>query len=214
MAPPPLTNAKPDTPFSQLVNYTAIIKDLQDHGITLTDEEQQKLRKICTDELNAFNGNSPVTSDIAATGLNFFYVLMAFVQNLFSGKPLSLDSLQGSFGQATERGKLNQLEQATMRIHVDLQYEGGNLAAAAELISGQHPVRAGGALQDMPSSIMRQIASTLNLDPGTPALLRPQALGLDASGQFPVSAATPDEELRMPAAMPRSRALTQGRQQA
>lgn len=156
--------------FAERVNFDKLITDLhQKHGISLTEEEQEDLRKICIRNLKQNDGNSWYGGDIGGSVGNVLYMLFAFIQNLvFNGKSIeNAGALKSTFADAftstTEQNQARLLNDATIGIYEDLTRQGGKLASIAEHVSGQRP-SANGINYALSSSVFTQIAGTLNYD--------------------------------------------------
>jgi hypothetical protein len=151
------------------VSFATVFQGLEKRGITLSDEEKKKFEEITLAQLRKYDGGVPVGNDFGTSAVNLVYMLFAFIQNLFAGGNVTdMQSLLTHAGDTVtrtgEQGKLKMLNDATIGIYERLKSQGGNLAAAAELVSGQ---AVGHRPPDMAESIFRQIQSTIDLPEGT-----------------------------------------------
>ena len=177
----PAPTAKPAQPtgsFADRVNYAMVYGGLEKHGIHLSDAEKTEFETITRDELKKHDGGQLIGSDFGASAVNLVYVLFAFIQNLFgsatSGGPGGLGSAFGNSVEKTgEQGKLKELNLATIGIYERMKEKGGNLQAAAELVTGQTSAKAF-TQDDMPESIFNQVGSTLNIPLSTSTSLDPK----------------------------------------
>jgi hypothetical protein len=170
-APPPPSDAQPATSgsFVDRVSFATVFQGLEKRGITLSDEEKEKFKEITLAQLRKHDGGVPVGNDFGTSAVNLVYVLFAFFKNLLTGGNItdteSLIAHAGNIATHTgELGKLKMLEDATIGIYRRLKAQGGNLAAAAELVSGK---AVGHRPPDMAESVYRQIQDTINLPEGT-----------------------------------------------
>jgi hypothetical protein len=175
MSTPPTSTSPPTTndSFAERVNFATVYYGLKQHGIALTDEEKKKFETITREELLKNNGQL-FGNDLGNSAVNLIYLLFAFIQNVFNG---NLTNDLGNLGsnlsqiasQTNEQDKLNQLHQATMRIHQRLSAQGGNLAAAADLVTTKKPIttndRSGPV--EMKESIFHQLVAGIEIPAGT-----------------------------------------------
>ena len=170
-APPPPSDAQLTTSgsFVDRVSFATVFQGLEKRGITLSDEEKKKFEEITLAQLRKHDGGVPVGNDFGTSAVNLVYVLFAFFKNLLTGGNITdTESLIAHAGNSAtrsgEQGKLKMLNDATIGIYEGLKAQGGNLAAAAELVSGQ---AVGHRPPDMAESVYRQIQGTINLPEGT-----------------------------------------------
>ena len=191
---------KPSGDFSKRVNYSTIYANLRERGITFTQEEEKKFEEICNEQLGKYNGEL-VGNNLGASGQSLVYMLFAFIQNLFNGGGLNDlsnigNAISGAGTETSEQTKLWQLNQATIGIYNSLAGSGGNLARAAELVTGQKPVSAQDQSLpvDMNGSIFNQLVGDIRLPANTPTSLNERM-----SGNFTppphVSGSTPTQAL-------------------
>ncbi|MES2983908.1 MAG: hypothetical protein V4735_01825 [Pseudomonadota bacterium] len=135
---PKPTDPTPNGTFAEGINFDTVYESIAKKGIQLSAEEKGKLKTICLEELKDNDGG--VLSSLGIT--NIMHAIFAFVQNLFNGSDgVGLNNIGTHLGQTAtktrELNKLRQLDTAAQRIDIRLRNAGGNLAAAASLVSGQ-----------------------------------------------------------------------------
>ena len=193
---PPAEAAAPaaaEKPWAEKVNFNTIYYGLEQKGIKLSSEERATFEKICKEQLEQYNGQL-LGSNVGASGVNLVYMLFAFIQNLFGNGMGNLsqfgEQLSGAASTTSEQAKLNQLNQATMAIHQKMTSAGGNLAAAAELVTGQQNMAGGQntAPTFLKDSIYAQLRGDISLPLGTPTSLNRATTGT-LSSPPPVSGA-------------------------
>ena len=129
------------------VHYEETFAELAQRQIFLTEAEKAKLKEI---------------SDHALENTEILFPIMTFIKNIFTGFSLKDIGgwISGAWEKTCEQCKLHHLETAAIEIDQQLKQQGGNLALAADLVSGQSDH---GAPVDMPHSVFREVYATLNL---------------------------------------------------
>lgn len=155
--------------FVDRVSFATVFQGLEKRGITLSDDEKKKFEEITLAQLRKHDGGVPIGNDFGTSAVNLVYVLLAFFKNLLTGGNITdaqslIDHAGNTVTRTGEQGKLKMLNDATIGIYEGLKAQGGNLAAAAELVSGQ---AVGHRPTDMSESIYRQIRNTISLPEGT-----------------------------------------------
>lgn len=161
-----------DKPFSEMVNYEKQFEALALRGIVFSDRDKEKFKSICDDELKRFDGNAIIGKDIFASAGGWLYQIFSFVQNLFLGFDSNNigDSFSNAGALAEEKGELNALQQASIRIYQRFVKEGGNFTLAAPLVTGQ-ALSTEAVPEKMDEGLYCQIRSTINLPWGTSSSL-------------------------------------------
>lgn len=125
--------------FTQLVDYNKISQGLKEDGVDLTEDEKIKLAKICNYELRKHDGFQ-LSNDLGGFTQDIFTKIFSFIKqfvlSFISGD--HPDAGEGSvIENATDQSRLLGLNRAAQNIFLRLKQEGGNLAKAAEFVSGQ-----------------------------------------------------------------------------
>ena len=171
------------TSFADMVDYPSLFADLQKQGITLTPEEQKKCEDICGERLRNHDGGQVIGNSFGATIQSLVYTLFAFIQNIFGSYSgvSNLPSTTGAAMTATgEQSKLWQLQLAESETYLRLKDAGGNLAAAAEYITGMKPSADHSAGKLIDASILNQVGKHINLPVDTDTSLNDKiGLGSD-----------------------------------
>lgn len=182
------------------VSFQRIFTGLEQQGITLSIAEQTRLEEIARDEIRKQNGGQLAGFNLGGTGVNLIEILFSFIQQLFGGAngtpEFTLtglgDHLSNAATGATNTGKQYVINTITANIYERMRAEGGNLAQAADLVTGltTGPVNA----RDMDGSLMRQLASVQNIPDGTTSSLTPspptQVADASAGNGLPPSVST------------------------
>ncbi len=160
-----------------MVDYNRMFAELQQRGIYLTDDEKRRCEAICGDRLRNHDGGQVINNSFGGTLQGLMYTLFAVVKNLFGAMTNGGGSLGDMFANAggmasnfgsivsrsADQGKLYQLQTADCEIYDRLQGQGGNLARAAEYITGVKPAGDNSPDQILPSSIANQVGASINL---------------------------------------------------
>lgn len=191
-APAPATNASSAASTSagliEQVSFQRIYQGLSQHGITLSAAEQARLEEIAREEVRKQNGAELAGMNIGGTGVNLLQILFSFIQQLFGsgGTEFSLtglaDTLSGAATGATNSGRQYVFNTISANIHDRLRAEGGNLAQAADLVTGL--TTGPGNARDIGNgaSIGDQLAAAANVPANTSSRLTPPTEVADASG--------------------------------
>ena len=183
-AQPVTAPASPFQSFADMVDYSKLYADLEKRGIILTDEEKKLCEKICGDRLRNHDGGQVIGNSFGGTIQGLVYTLFAVLKNLFGGISGGgslgdiMSNLGSTLSSSNEQSKLYQLQLAESETYIRLKQAGGNLAAAAEYITGMKPSSDKSASKDMPFSILNQVGRYINLpvDSNTSLNLQPQAV--------------------------------------
>ena len=202
------TTAKAATAAGNLVeqvSFQRIFSGLAEKGVPLSIAEQARLEEITRDEIRKQNGGQLIGLNIGGAGVNIIEILFSFIQKLFGGgdTPTTLagwgDQLSGALSGSTNTGKQYVINTINANIYERMKAEGGNLAQAADLVTGFNVGRdaQGNPLyaRDMDSSLMRQLTAAQNLNDGNTSSLNrptPTAVADNSSGSgLPASATRP-----------------------
>jgi len=172
----PLTVPKPpeasgmDTNFSALIDYDKLFDSLALNGIPLSDHEKERLKKITATTMDKYDNS--VFSGMG--GSNLLNLLFAFLGSVFGGKgPTDFSDLgahlSASNDKAVAMSKLRQLHFASREIHHHMLAEGGNLAAAAGLVTAVH--ENGQPYQPLKNSLYDQLIDSTGMPPGSSSTL-------------------------------------------
>ena len=168
----PTTPAAPATTpfksFADMVDYPTMYAELAQRGIVLTDAEKQRCEAICGDRLRNHDGGQVIGNSFGATIQGLVYTLFAFLRNIFGGGGLGdlgsmASNLSSTMATTGEQGKLRQLQLAEAETYDRLKKEGGNLAAAAEYITGVKPCNDNSPGQILQASIAAQVGHSIKL---------------------------------------------------
>lgn len=168
--------------LSAQINYQTIYAGLGQHGIILSDDEKRELERIVTEEIRKQNGGQLAGANIGAIIPNIVQVLLSFIQQLFGNNTpqFSIESLTGivkdAASGATNSGKQQVFNTASVRIHDRLYALGGNFAASAGFVAGLSP--SGPAPDFGNAAIVTQLAALANLPLNTTSTLNRQATQL------------------------------------
>lgn len=147
-------------PFAERINFNTLYSTLASRGVSLSDEEKAALESITRDELKTHDGGS-ITGNLFTIPEKLWDMFCVFIQNVTSGKTNGIwNSITTSFANAGEHTKLMELEKATQQIYIRLNQRGGNLAAAAELITGQTTLKS--RAEHVEGNVYNQILATLD----------------------------------------------------
>lgn len=179
--------AKSSAGLIEQVSFQKIFTGLAQHGITLSAAEQARLEEIAREEVRKQNGGELAGMNIGGTGVNLIQILFSFIQQLFGGggTEFSLASLTGTLSGAatgaTNSGKQYVFNTISANIHDRLRAEGGNLAQAADLVTGL--TTGPGNARDIGNgaAIGDQLAAAANVPAGTTSTLTPPTEVADAS---------------------------------
>ena len=176
--------------FAELVDYDAQFEALAARGIFFSDENKEKFKAICNEELGRFDGNSIVSTDLGASATGWVYALFSFIQNIFSGFDIHNigDSFSGALDKTSAKTALHMLQESTIRIYERFKAEGGEFTRAAELVSGQKALTSTDRTAPimMKNGIYDQIVSTLDRSYGpTTSLSHPQDAELPSGSNIP-----------------------------
>lgn len=161
--------------FYERIAFDKLFSGLRDQGITLTSEEEDKLKAIVRDRTRQLGGGELIGNDLGGFLYKVVHMLIYAVQNVVGniGNGSSAgDWFTDRYQQISTASEREMLEKSTTHIMLDLTSAGGNLAKAAELVSGQflnghRPV-------DVEWSIYRQIESGIaNIPTGRTNLALP-----------------------------------------
>jgi hypothetical protein len=165
-----------NTNFSEHLNFGVVFHGLDQNGISLSEAEKERFKRITLKELN--NNNSNGFSALAPD--NILQLLFAFLGVFFGGNTGTTniaDHLSASNDKAVGMAQLRHLQTAAGSISRRLKEEGGNLAAVAELATGA--TQSAGQPKDMDGSIYRQLHGLTGLAWGTSSTIA----SLDRSAQ-------------------------------
>ena len=166
-APPVTATSTPFKSFADMVDYPTMYAELAQRGITLTDDEKQRCEAICGDRLRNHDGGQVIGNSIGGTIQGLVYTLFAFLKNMFSGNFGGLGDMASGIGNTIstsgEQGKLFQLQLAESETYERLKKEGGNLASAAEYITGMKPYSDNSASNTLQASVLNQVGRSINL---------------------------------------------------
>ena len=178
---------KKSTSYADIVDYKALFADISQYG--LSKEEEEKLKQICDKHLKDWDGGKVVSTNLGAMFTGWVYDLFALIQNIFKGDTSPADAGKGTFDRITssignafnktgKQSDLEKLQQATVRIDIDLKQAGGNLARVADLISGQSEITASNNAPPplLENGIYNQIRKTIDLPANAQASLSPLAV--------------------------------------
>lgn len=172
------------------VSFQRIYDGLSQHGVNLNSAEQARLEEIIREEVRKQNGGALAGMNLGGTGVNLIQILFSFIQQLFGGgngaPEFSLagitDSLSNAASGATNNGRQYVFDTISANIHDRLRAESGNLAEAADLVTGL--TTGPGNARDIGNgaSIGAQLAAAANVPAGTSSSLNPPTDVADASG--------------------------------
>ena len=172
------------------VSFQRIYDGLSQHGVNLNSAEQARLEEIIREEVRKQNGGALAGTNLGGTGVNLIQILFSFIQQLFGGgngtPEFSLagitDSLSNAASGATNNGRQYVFDTISANIHDRLRAESGNLAEAADLVTGL--TTGPGNARDIGNgaSIGAQLAAAANVPAGTVSSLNPPTNVADASG--------------------------------
>lgn len=184
----PETPAAPErTNFAERVNFDSLYAGLSAQGISLTDEEKRTLEETVQRRARQFDGVD-MNNDMGGGIVRLLYMFVYFLQNIGDNREgFSMEGFGDWFGerggQTLSSTELRMLNETTMAIHGDLMAQGGNLAAAADLITGQ---AIGSAPRDMAGSLFHQLLN----DPTTRITDRELAQGTWLNRNYDVAEVT------------------------
>lgn len=163
-----------DGSFAERVSFETVYRGLARKGIKFTEDDKRQFEEITLSELKRHDGGSVITTDLGVMITNLAYLLLAFAQNIFGGSSGGdfLTHLSNTMDRTSEQGKLRMLEQASANIYDRMKLSGGNLAIAAELVTGMMQERS--AAINMNESVFSQIRATIALPEGTVTSLNAQ----------------------------------------
>lgn len=172
------------------ISFQRIYDGLSQHGITLNQAEQTRLEEIVREEVRKQNGGQLAGMNLGGTGVNLIQILFSFIQQLFGGgngaPEFSLagitDSLSNAATGATNNGRQYVFDTISANIHDRLRAAQGNLAQAADLVTGL--TTGPGNARDIGNgaSIGAQLAAAADVPAGTTSRLNPPTDVADASG--------------------------------
>lgn len=187
------------------VSFQRIFSGLAENGTPLSSAEQARLEEIARDEIRKQNGGQLLGLNLGGAGVNLIEILFSFIQKLFGGgdTPTTLagwgDQLSGALSGSTNTGKQYVINTINANIYERMKAEGGNLAQAADLVTGFNVGRdaQGNPLyaRAMSGSLPEQFASAQNIPPGTTSSLNrptPTEVADNSAGSgLPASATRP-----------------------
>lgn len=178
------------TELIEKVSFQRIYDGLSQHGVNLNSAEQARLEEIIREEVRKQNGGALAGMNLGGTGVNLIQILFSFIQQLFGGgngtPEFSLagitDSLSNAASGATNNGRQYVFDTISANIHDRLRAESGNLAEAADLVTGL--TTGPGNARDIGNgaSIGAQLAAAADVPAGTTSRLNPPTDVADASG--------------------------------
>jgi hypothetical protein len=129
---------------AEIYRLGKIYEGLATHGYFLTDAEKSTFEKIVREEYERQNKLQLVGLDNPGANIPaLFQILLAFIQNIFSGKGGAfgdLGNIGNSFSNASTGAKnitlQNNINDMTTRVYDRMVAAGGNLKEAADLVTG------------------------------------------------------------------------------
>lgn len=162
------------------IAFNTIYAGLETRGIKLSLAERVFFEETTRDETKKQNNGQLLGTNLGGDFTSILKVLFSFLQNIFAGTPLTPlniagmgDHLANAADGALNQGKQYNVNFISARISERLRDKGGNLAKAADLMTG---FTTDGYARYMPGSISEQLAAAQ----GIPATLPPADYVADA----------------------------------
>ncbi len=182
------TNSETSASSYDKIDWDAQFNELQPY-VALSAEEKEETKEIIRKNIRDRANSSFFGGSIGAAIQSAAYYVFALVQKFLTGKGAftSIEDLkERSTTAADGAGKQQDLfkfQQAMIHAYTDLSQRGGNLAKAAEYITGQKLVTPGDntAAQSTPHSVYNTLRSEIDLPIGTSAELNPSKLAYTAA---------------------------------
>lgn len=180
---PPRPRAAKDAPYR--LDYTPVYSALAERGIVLTANEKEKFEHIVPNTINQFAVNQTIGNDFGGFLLKLLTLLIRGAQSFTEVGPGENTSI-GTWvseraGKAIAATNLTMVTQAMAMLHDNLRAEGGNLARAANFITGATVGQ--GPVVKIPNNVHAQLIS--QIDGATPALVA-ESYSLNPLPQRPV----------------------------
>ncbi|MDX2095164.1 MAG: hypothetical protein SFW64_04415 [Alphaproteobacteria bacterium] len=164
-----------DTSLVEQIDFNTIYDGLEKRDIKLSLAERMFFEKTTRDKIKKQNNGELLGTNHGGDLTNILQVLFSFIQKLLGGETgptLTASGIGDRFTNAadgaTNQGKQYVVNVISANISLRLQHEGGNLARAADLMTG---FTTDGYARYMPGSISEQLATLQGIPAGTTSTL-------------------------------------------